>query len=77
MPEPIVEDAASKRRPAGGGRETAELSGFRVSYQTYEAGPEATILFATASEYVTELVAKVEAGDSAFRRFLKSSAGPV
>jgi hypothetical protein len=43
----------------------------------YEEDPEATILIAIASEYVTEVVAKADAGDSAFRRFLISSAGPV
>jgi hypothetical protein len=43
----------------------------------YEAGAEATNPSAIASEYVTELLAKAEAGDSAFPRFLKSSAGPV
>ena len=57
-----------------------KLWNYRVSglVSEYEAGPEATILFASASEYVTEVVAMVEAGGSAFRRFLKkSSAGPV
>src|SRR5271154_1964688 len=43
----------------------------------YEAGPRATILLARASDYVTELGTKVEAGGSALPRFLKSSAGPL
>lgn len=42
-----------------------------------EALAEATIPFANASEYLAELVAMVDAGDSAYRSFPKSSAGPV
>ena len=45
-----------------------KLRNYRASgvVSDYEAGPEATILFATASEYVAELVSTVEAGGSAF-----------
>jgi hypothetical protein len=51
--------------------EAAEkLRNYRASgfVSDYEAGLEATILYATASEseYVTELVATFEAGGSAF-----------
>lgn len=58
---------------------TGEVGNYQASgvVSFGEAGLEATILFETASEYVTELVVMVEAGGSAFRRFLKSSAGPV
>ncbi len=58
---------------------TWKLRNYRAAgvVSDYGVGREATILIATASEYVTELVAKVEAGDSAFPSFPKSNAGPV
>jgi hypothetical protein len=58
---------------------TGKVGNYQASgvVSDYEEDPEATILIAIASEYVTEVVAKADAGDSAFRRFLISSAGPV